>query len=232
MAIDDFNGDNFDHSDLDFLHGGWISLRQGGRTPISSNAVPAGTPSFGREFKEQSIYQFFRMLSVGTQGASLPNVNNYLDLDPTYTDKLGNPLLRMTFDFHEQDQNLARYLAEQIEDILTEMGASDIAVNKDLGNFDIEPYQSTHNTGGVIMGDDPETSAVNSYLQMWDHDNVFVVGASAFPHNGGYNPTGTVGALAYRAAEGIEEYLKNGGGQLVKWNLNNNEGRRTSDEPI
>lgn len=50
---------------------------------------------------------------------------------------------------------------------------------------------------------------------MWDCENVFIPGASAFPHNSGMNPTGTVGALAYRAAEGIEKYLKNGGGSLV-----------------
>jgi gluconate 2-dehydrogenase alpha chain len=38
---------------------------------------------------------------------------------------------------------------------------------------------------------------------MWDFANVFVVGASAFPQNADRNPTGTVGALAYRAADGI-----------------------------
>lgn len=95
------------------------------------------------------------------------------------------------------------------------MGGTDISVDKELRDFDVEPYQSTHNTGGVIIGDDSETSAVNSYLQMWDHDNLFVIGASAFAHNGGYNPTGTVGALAYRATEGMVEFLENGGGQLV-----------------
>jgi gluconate 2-dehydrogenase alpha chain len=41
--------------------------------------------------------------------------------------------------------------------------------------------------------------------------NLFVVGASAFPHNSGYNPTGTVGALSYRAAEGILAYHQKGG---------------------
>mgnify|MGYP003353437174 CR=1 FL=1 len=51
-------------------------------------------------------------------------------------------------------------------------------------------------TGGAIMGLDPTTSAVNKYLQSWDVSNVFVVGASAFAHNAGMNPTGTVGALA------------------------------------
>src|SRR5699024_6703877 len=70
-------------------------------------------------------------------------------------------------------------------------------------HFDIVPAHNDHITGGVIMGDDPDTSVLNNYLQMWDMDNIFVIGASAFPHNGGYNPTGTVGALAYRAAEWI-----------------------------
>lgn len=57
----------------------------------------------------------------------------------------------------------------------------------------------------------PEMSALNSYLQMWYFENVFVPVASAFPHNSGYNPTAVVGTLSYRAAEGIEKYLKNGG---------------------
>ena len=42
--------------------------------------------------------------------------------------------------------------------------------------------------------------------------NLFVMGASAFPQNPGYNPTGTVGALAYWAADAIRtQYLKNPG---------------------
>ncbi|MBP1970089.1 choline dehydrogenase-like flavoprotein [Virgibacillus natechei] len=82
-------------------------------------------------------------------------------------------------------------------------------------HFDIVPAHNDHITGGVIIGDDPETSVLNNYLQMWDMDNVFVIGASAFPHNGGYNPTGTVGALAYRAAEGIIRFREEDG-QLVE----------------
>ncbi|WP_342601441.1 hypothetical protein MHB48_20040 [Psychrobacillus sp. FSL H8-0483] len=52
-------------------------------------------------------------------------------------------------------------------------------------------------------------------FKMREAENVFVVGATAFPHNSCYNPTGTVGALTYRAAEGIQAYLKQGG-LLVK----------------
>jgi GMC oxidoreductase len=50
------------------------------------------------------------------------------------------------------------------------------------------------------MGADPKTSAVNRYLQSWDVSNLFVLGASAFPQKAGYNPTLTVGALAFWAA--------------------------------
>ncbi len=52
------------------------------------------------------------------------------------------------------------------------------------------------------MGDNPGNSALNSYLQSWDVPNLFVQGATAFPQNAGYNPTGTVGALAYLVGRG------------------------------
>ncbi len=62
------------------------------------------------------------------------------------------------------------------------------------------------------MGADAGSSVVNNYSQMWDFDNVFVSGASAFPQNAGRNPTGTVGALASRAADGIvNRYVKSPG---------------------
>ena len=42
--------------------------------------------------------------------------------------------------------------------------------------------------------------------------NLFVFGASAFPQNIGYNPTGLVGALTYFAVDAIKaKYLKNPG---------------------
>lgn len=214
QAIDDLNGDNFDHSDLDFIHGGVLTCGQSGRRPIAYNPTPPGTPGWGAEFKKNSIKYYTQTISIGFQGASMPYRYNYLDLDPTYKDAYGSPLLRMTYNFTDQDRQLFKYLSEKGGEIMEAMGADTVARQEELGDYDIRPYQSTHNTGGAIMGDDPDTSAVNNYLQMWDADNVFVVGASAFAHNGGYNPTGTVGALAYRAAEGIVKYSKNGG-QLV-----------------
>jgi gluconate 2-dehydrogenase alpha chain len=76
----------------------------------------------------------------------------------------------------------------------------------------VVPYQSTHNTGGTMMGTDPKSSVVNRYLQAWGAHNLFIQGASVFPQQHGYNPTGTVGALAYWSADAItNRYLKNPG---------------------
>jgi len=41
------------------------------------------------------------------------------------------------------------------------------------GDYDIVPYQSTHNYRGTIMGNDPKTSVVNRYLQTGTRTNLF-----------------------------------------------------------
>ena len=89
--------------------------------------VPAGTPSWGKEFKAASINYYTRSISISAQGASMPVRENYLDLDPTYTDAYGIPLLRMTYNFTDQDRNLYHYIGERLDEIMLEMGASEIS---------------------------------------------------------------------------------------------------------
>jgi gluconate 2-dehydrogenase alpha chain len=92
------------------------------------------------------------------------------------------------------------------------MNPREIKLNRRTGSFNVTPYQTTHNTGGAIMGDNPKNSVVNKYLQSWDVLNVFSMGSGAFPQNAGYNPTATVAALAYHSAHEIRaRYLKSPG---------------------
>lgn len=210
----DLTGDNFDHKDLDFIHGGGVELRQYGDGAIASNIVPAGTEQWGGEFKENAIHYANRNLVVWYTPANMPWWHNYLDLDPTYTDVFNDPLIRVTHKYTDQDRNIAKFGIEKCREVVEKMGADIVDEDEIPDEFD-HIYQGGHYAGGVIMGDDPSKSAVNNYLQMWDAENLFVVGASAFPHFSNHHPTPTVGALAYRAAEGIEKYLKAGGGSLV-----------------
>jgi len=211
MTIDDFNSDNFDHSELDFIHGGSMSISQTGSRPIETNPIQQGTPTWGAEFKKASIYNYTRALSVGAQGASISHKENFLSLDSNYKDVYGIPLLQMTYNFTEQDRALHLFITEKSAEVMKEMGAKTVESRTPITDYDIVTYQTTHNTGGTIMGGSPEISVVNSYLQHWDAENLFVVGAGNFAHNGGYNPTGTVGALAYRCAEGVIKYSQSSG---------------------
>jgi gluconate 2-dehydrogenase alpha chain len=213
MAIDDFNADNFDHSGLGFIGGGSITSGQTGARPIQSLTVPPGTAPFGREWKAAIQKYYASVISVGFQGESPAYKMHHLDLDPNYRDSFGNPLVRITFDWQPNERKMIAFAGTKTLEIMK-------AINPDIisggpgslpAHYDSAVYQSTHNTGGAIMGADPDTSVVNSYLQMWDAPNVFVVGACNFPQNAGFNPTGTVGALAYRAAEGILKFHKTGG---------------------
>jgi len=212
INIDDFNGDNFDHTGLGFIGGGWMRAGSNGARPIEVRPVPQGTPRWGSEWKKATAKYFNRSFSIAMEGACLSYRGNYLDLDPTYRDAYGLPLLRMTFDRRENEHKLSEYITNKAAEIAKAIGPSKMNVNPRRGKYSIVPYQSTHNTGGVVMGADPATSAVNKYLQSWDVPNVFVVGASAFPQNGGYNPTGTVGALTFQALDAIKtKYLKRPG---------------------
>src|SRR4029077_5697660 len=119
----------------------------------------------------------------------------------TYRDALGRPLLRLTYNGTDNDHAMSRYLLVKLEGIINAMGPAHYEMRPRPKNFTIFPYPSTHNAGGTIMGSDPGNGVVNRYLQSWDAHNLFVMGASTFPQQHGYNPTGTLGALALWSAE-------------------------------
>jgi gluconate 2-dehydrogenase alpha chain len=214
VIIDDFNGDNFDHTGLGFFGGGSISSSQSGARPIQSNGpLPPDTPTWGSEWKAAAAKWYNRSVGVGMQAESAAYRQNHADLDPTYRDAWGNPLLRITFDWTDNERKLVEWIGANVHaKIADALGGSIKVVNNKITNYSIVPYQSTHVQGGTVMGSDPSNSVVNKYCQSWDVENVFVVGASNFPQNAGYNPTGTVGALAYHTADAIiNKYLPSPG---------------------
>ena len=217
QGIDEFNGDNFDHGPHGFIGGGYIALWNTGGRPIDQQTqVPEGTPKWGAEWKRARAQNYLTAMSIATHGSVMSYRQCYLDLDPTYKDIYGNPMLRLTFDFQPNEHRMSRFLTDKAALIAQAMQPRSMKKNYREGHYSIVPYQTTHNTGGAAMGADPHTSVVNRYLQSWDVPNLFVLGASVFPQNHGYNPTGTVGALAFWAAHAIrEKYLKAPGQPLV-----------------
>ena len=214
MCIDEFNGDNFDHGPLGFVGGGYIGQVQTNGRPIQITAVPPGTPAWGSKWKQALKDNYLSTINCGAacHGSMYSYRDVYLDLDPTYKDRFGRPLMRMTIDFHDNELKMSAYLTDKYAEILQKAGAKQVVKQPRKGPYDVTTYQTSHLCGGAIMGDNPGNSALNRYLQSWDVPNLFVMGASAFPQNAGYNPTGTVCALAYWSAAAIRsQYLKNPG---------------------
>ena len=208
-VINDLAGDNFDHSGLGFIGGSYIGAVNSHGRPIQYHPVPPATPAWGRDWKRAVVKHYNHTVMLSIHGSSVSQRQNHLDLDPTYRDAWGQPLLRMTFDFPQNDIKMAAHVTAKAAEIAAAMGANQVAANARKPPYTITQYQSTHNTGGAVMGDNPATSVVNRYLQSWDVQNVFVIGASAYPQNASWNPTGTLGALAYWALDAIKEkYLK------------------------
>jgi gluconate 2-dehydrogenase alpha chain len=211
-GMDDFNGDNFDHTGQAFVGGGNMFVGSSGSRPIQSHPVPKGTPRWGSAWKSAVKNYYGSAFGINTQGAVQAYRGNYLDLDPTYRNGYGQPLLRMTFDWGRSEHAFSAFIIEKHAQIARALNPESFVVNPLSAHYSSVPYQSTHNCGGAIMGTDPSTSAVNTYMQVWDVPNVFSMGASAFPQNSGYNPTGTVGALAYRTADAVvNRYVKTPG---------------------
>ena len=214
MCIDEFNGDNFDHGPAGFVGGGYIGqVRTNGR-PLESMTVPPGTPAWGAKWKQALRDNYLSSVICGgaCHGSFYSYRDVYLDLDPTYKDRFGRPLMRMTIDLHDNELKMSAFLTDKYAEILQQMGARQVVKQPRKGPYDVTDYQTSHLCGGAIMGDNPGNSALNKYLQSWDVPNLFVQGATAFPQNAGYNPTGTVGALAFWSAKAIRsQYLKNPG---------------------
>lgn len=211
MTIDDFNNDHFDHTGLGFVGGAYISANMMNGRPIDTRPLPPGTPRWGTKWKEANAKWYLRSANINCHGSSYAQRGNYLDLDPDYRDAWGRPLLRMTFDFPENDLKMSEYVTAKAHDIARAMGATLTNASPRRGPYDSRPYQTTHNTGGTIMGADPATSVVSPHLQCWDASNLFISGASVFPQNSGYNPTGPVGALGLRLGDDLLGYLQRPG---------------------
>src|SRR4051812_28640154 len=139
--------------------------------------TPKGTPAWGLGWEHSAAKKYLRSFNLNIHGSSMSSRGNYPGLDPTYRDLFGRPMLRMTFDFNENDLKMSNYLTDRTAEIARAMNPREIKENRRKGSWSVVPYQTTHNTGGAIMGDNPQNSVINKYLQSWDVPNVFSMGA-------------------------------------------------------
>jgi gluconate 2-dehydrogenase alpha chain len=205
----------FDHSKLSFLRGG-IDVTNAAcfsvleRRVMHDAVVPKSVKAtWGSEWKGAALYYYDRTGNVLFSGEHLAYRGNYMDLDPAYKDHFGDPLLRLTLDWRDNERRMAEFGAARAMEIVRAMGAKEVTPFPGLRSFDATRTHSNHTQGGAIMGTSPDRSVVNPFLQHWRISNLFVLGASSFPQNTSAGPTLTILAQTYRTADVVvDRYLK------------------------
>ncbi|HVZ60771.1 MAG TPA: GMC family oxidoreductase [Terriglobales bacterium] len=212
--ISDHEASALDHSNLPFLRGGTFSGLSGGAQPISAfGVVPNSVKTrWGSGWKKAAIDYYDRTGSITYTGEHMAYKTNFMDLDPVYKDRFGDPLIRLTIDWQDNERKTFEYMAPKAVEIARAMGATDVNPAQPFGRYTSTRYQTTHVQGGTIMAPSPDKGVLNPYLQHWQYPNLFVLGASSFPQQGSANPTSTILALTLRTADAIvDRYLKNPG---------------------
>ncbi len=189
-----------------------------------------GQPSYGFGFNPDSLNAHFgheiggygdklrddvkrfygAVMGISGRGESVPQYDNYCEIDPDKKDQWGIPVLRFHYNWTDYERLQSKHMHETFEQIFDAMGAITLGdrpgPDRDYGLA--APGRIIHEVGTTRMGDDPNTSVVNRFQQMHDVDNVFIVDAGPFVSQADKNPTWTIMALSWRTSDYIVDQLK------------------------
>jgi choline dehydrogenase-like flavoprotein len=167
--------------------------------------LPPETPRWGSGFKSALRHNFTRTMSIHCTGTSLPLESNSFSLDPDLKDAWGLAALRMTYKDHADDLKLVNWLSARALEILDAAGAE-----KKWAHPVSEQQFAVHLLGTCRMGKDPKTSVIDPDHRTHDIKNLFLCDGSSLVSSGRGQPTMTIQALAYRAADRITALAKRG----------------------
>jgi len=193
-------------SKVGFYGGGGLDARYD-VTPIgfAFGGLPPGSPRWGKDYKALLAHNFPRSFEIFGHGTSLAVEDNSFSIDPDMNDAWGLPALRLTYKDHPDDVKLMHWLADRSNELLEAAGA------KQHWTFPIDEQQfGVHLLGTCRMGNDPKSSVVNADHQTHDVKNLFLCDGSSLVTSGRGQPTMTIMALAFRAADRIRDLAKKG----------------------
>ncbi|HXZ60565.1 MAG TPA: GMC family oxidoreductase [Steroidobacteraceae bacterium] len=164
--------------------------------------------SYGARFKEDVRRFYGSFVYFSGRGEMIPNENSYCEIDPSVKDKWGIPVLRFHWQWSEHETRQAAHMQRTFADIIEAMGGKPREVQSDGAKAIAPGGLIIHEVGGAIMGADPRISVTNQWCQTWDVPNLFITDGAVFPSNADKNPTLTIMAVAWRAADHILERLR------------------------
>jgi gluconate 2-dehydrogenase alpha chain len=197
-AVDEWDGDNFDHSGLGFIAGGMCSATMEAKPIGTANTLPPNVARWGSAWKAWLKSNADSIGGASAQVETLSYEDNYLDLDPVVKDPLGIPVIRVTFDLKDNEKRAALFLQQKLNEWVLAAGAVQTWTTPPVAR----PV-NTHAFGGTRRGHDPDQNVVNRFGMCHEVPNLGIMGGSTFPTTAGRNPTETIQATAWHTADHV-----------------------------
>lgn len=161
---------------------------------------------FGADFKKQLTQPGEWSVWMAGWGECLPYHDNRVSLDNDKKDKWGLPLIKIDFEFKENEKKMMADIQHTSQQMLADAGFNNI----DSFNYKTVGGGTVHEMGTARMGEDPKTSVLNGNNQIHAVKNVFITDGSCMTSSACQNPSLTYMALTARACNyAVEELKKN-----------------------
>jgi choline dehydrogenase-like flavoprotein len=187
-----------------FYGGGGIDARMGPQPVGWALASGGDLAEWGPEYKAR-LEAFPRSMMSTGHCTSLALESNSVSIDPDLKDAWGIPAIRVTYKDHPDDLAMAKFLQDRALEIMQAAGAE-----KTWRAGQRLAHGGVHLLGTCRMGNDPASSVVDKYHRAHDVPNLFLCDGSSFVTSGRGQPTMTIQALAFRAADHIGRFAKRG----------------------
>jgi len=208
-----------DNKNLDFPRGYHLEIWGGMGMPsygfgfdvsAFNKFIGGAVGGYGDKLREDVKRHYGAVIGIAGRGESIARYENRCELDPNVVDQFGIPVLRFNYKWSDYERLQAKHMHDTCEEIFDAMGAIPLGdkPGKDQDYGLLAPGQIIHEVGTTRMGNDPKTSVTNSFQQLHDAKNVFVVDAGPFTSQADKNCTWTILALSMRASEYVVQELK------------------------
>jgi glucose dehydrogenase len=177
---------------------------------------PAGEKLFGAPLLNKLNEIFTCQFRFGFLIEQSPEDSNSVTLS-TLTDDLGLPRPKINYNLSDYTKR-AFVAAQKLTDQV--FAAASVISYSTTGNqftytdpetkqvYTFNFFGSGHIVGTYRMGPTKETSVVDRNQRSWDHPNLFLVGSGVFPTVATGNPSLTIAALAFWAADNVLKDLQ------------------------
>jgi len=198
---------------LDFARGYHIEISGTRRMPNGHSPVPMGYLKglYGTKLKEETRRYYGSFVHLACRGEMIPNEGSFAELDPGVKDKWGIPVMKWHWKWSDHELNMAAHAQKTFAEVFEAAGGKGMPNPNRLGKKAIlRGGEVIHEVGGAIMGADGKKSVCNQWNQTWDIKNLLLCDGSPFASNADKNPTETIMALAWRAADHLIEEARKG----------------------